>query len=93
MQFRLTFDRFATPVSGHFVDYIRDRPILVPNLHRPHCEFGSVPSGLEDVCASSCDRLLCCRTYDDGLCTNGSEPVDMGTKLKFHNIVFGERLR
>jgi hypothetical protein len=51
-----------------------------------------MPSSLEDVCSSTCHWVFGRGADNDGLCADGSEPIDVSPDMDFDDIILGKNL-
>ena len=51
-----------------------------------------MPSGFENISATTCDWMFSAGSHNDGLRADRSKPIDVGTKLQLYNVVLGKDL-
>lgn len=87
-----TLNGFAIPSRGSTTNNFSNGPIPISNLDGSHSSFSSMPSGFENISATTCDWMFSAGSHNDGLRADRSKPIDVGTKLQLYNVVLGKDL-
>lgn len=85
-----TLNCLAIPSRHDLVDTLSDGPVLVIHLDKSHSELSSMPSSLDGIRTTACDRFFLSSTDDNGLCANRRKSVDVSAQVNLDDIVLGQ---